>query len=508
MNRRLLVAALVAGLAAAGCAEDLSFPKGFLFGTATAGFQVEMGCPTTAAARCEDPNSDWYTWITNPKLVGDSGLDIAGTPPSQGPGFYELYAQDLDRAKNELHNNAFRLSIEWSRLFPTATDQASGYDQLKALASPDALSYYHALFAALKARGMKPLVTLDHYTLPSWIHDAYGCHVAIDTCTNRGWLDHDRILREIAKYAGFVGQEFGGEVDLYATLNEPFTAVVLAGYLFQTPMRTNPPGVSLKIAYAKAAYVAMIEAHARMYDAVKAADTVDADGDGKKAEVGIVYNLQAVAADNPMDATDQMGVKNLQYLEDQAFLDGVGLGKLDANLDGNQVARSDLANRLDFLGVNYYAQTVVQGLPSSFLPQVSPLVTFNPLALLYNYEYPKGIYEVLMFARRYNVPLYVTETGYEDAGDTGKSSAWVVETLTWVKRAIADGAPVKGYFYWTLMDNYEWNHGMTIKLGMYAVDPMDPQKTRKPRNSVATYGAIAAAGQVPANLAAKYPAKR
>jgi beta-glucosidase/6-phospho-beta-glucosidase/beta-galactosidase len=504
MKRRLLLVCLVA----AGCGEDLTFPKGFLFGTATAGFQVEMGCPTIPAARCEDANSDWYTWITNPKLIGDSGLDIAGTPPGQGPGFYELYPQDLDRAKNELHNNAFRLSIEWSRLFPTATDQASGYDQLKALASPDALAYYHALFAALKARGLKPLVTLNHYTLPSWIHDAYGCHAAIDTCTNRGWLDHDRILSEIAKYAGFVGQEFGGEIDLYATLNEPFTAVVLAGYLFQTPMRTNPPGVSLKIADAKAAYTTMIEAHARMYDAVKASDTVDADGDGIKAQVGIVYNLQAVAADNPMDLTDQQGVKNLQYLEDQAFLDGVGLGKLDANLDGNQVARPDLEHRLDFLGVNYYAQTVVQGLTQSFLPQVSPLVTFNPLAVTYNYEYPKGIYEVLMFARRYSVPLYISETGYEDAGDTGTSSAWVVETLTWVKRAIADGAPVKGYFYWTLMDNYEWNHGMTIKLGMYAVDPLDPQKTRRARNSVATYGTIAAAGQIPANLAAKYPAKR
>jgi beta-glucosidase/6-phospho-beta-glucosidase/beta-galactosidase len=500
--------ALLACLLLTGCAEDLTFPKGFLFGTATAGFQVEMGCPTTPAARCEDANSDWYTWITNPKLVADPALSITGTPPAQGPGFYELYPQDLDRAKNELHNNAFRMSIEWSRLFPTATDQASGYDQLKAIASADALAYYHALFAALKARGLKPLVTLDHYTLPSWIHDAYECHTAIDTCVNRGWLGHDRILSEIAKYAGFVGQEFGGEVDLYATLNEPFTAVVLAGFLFQTPMRTNPPGVMLKVADAKQAYTTMIEAHARMYDAIKAADTVDADGDGKAAQVGIVYNLQAVAAADATNTDDQQAVKNLQYLEDQAFLDGVALGKLDANLDGNEVARADLANRLDYLGVNYYAQTVVQGLPTSFLAQVSPLVTFDPLSLVYNYQYPKGIYEVLMFARRYNVPLYITETGYEDAGDTGTSSAWVVETLTWVKRAIADGAPVKGYFYWTLMDNYEWNHGMTIKLGMYAVDPMDPQKTRKARNSVATYGAIAAAGQIPSSLAAKYPAKR
>jgi beta-galactosidase len=502
-------ATLLCCLALAGCgSEDLTFPKGFLFGTAIAGFQVEMGCPTIAAATCEDRNSDWYTWITDPTLTADTGLYIAGTPPSQGPGFYELYPQDLDRAANELHNNAFRLSIEWSRLFPTATDQASGYDQLKALASPDALAYYHALFAALKARGLKPLVTLDHYTLPSWIDDAAGCHKSPDTCVANGWLGHDRIVSEIAKYAGFVGQEFGGEVDRYATLNEPFTAVVLAGFLFQTAQRTNPPGVSsLKGAYALPAYQTMIDAHARMYDAVKAADTVDADGDGVNAEVGIVYNLQAASADNPKDPQDQAALKNLLYLENQAFLDAVGLGLYDASLDGNQVHRDDLAHRLDFLGINYYAQTVVQGTPSSFLPMLSPLITFDPLTLVYNYNYPKGIYEVLQFARRYNVPLYITETGYEDAMDTGSSSDWVVETLTWVKRAIRDGAPVKGYFYWTLMDNYEWNHGMTIKLGMYAVDPMDPQKTRRARNSVATYGAIAKANQIPAALASKYPAK-
>jgi beta-galactosidase len=495
-------------LAVAGCSEDLTFPKGFLFGTATAGFQVEMGCPTIDPARCEDRNSDWYQWITDPSLTSQPSLSIAGTPPSGGPGFYELYAQDLDRAKNELHDNAFRLSIEWSRLFPTATDAAMTNDDLHALASPDALTYYHALFAALKARGLKPLVTLDHYTLPSWIDDAVSCHADIANCMNRGWLDHDRILSEMAKYAGFVGHEFGGEIDMYATLNEPFTAVVLPGFLFQTAMRTNPPGVSLQYADAKAAYVTMIEAHARMYDAVKLNDTADADGDGKNAEVGIVYNLQAVAPDNPNDATDQMAAKNLAYLENQAFLDGVGLGKLDANLDGNEVDRSDLAHRLDFLGINYYARTVVQGNSESFLPQVSPLVTFDPLALEYDYDYPQGIEEVLQFAARYAVPMYITETGYQDPSDSGVSSKWIVQTLTWVKRAMASGLPVKGYFYWTLMDNYEWNHGMTVKMGLYAVDASDPQKTRHARGSVATYGAIAAANAIPPSLAAKYPAPK
>lgn len=250
----------------------------------------------------------------------------------------------------------------------------------------------------------------------------------------------------------------------------------------------------------------MIEAHARMYDALKAADVADADGDGVNAEVGIVYNLQAVAPDNPKDAQDRAGAANLHYLEDQAFLDGVGLGELDAQLDGQPVHRDDLANRLDFLGVNYYIRTVAQGTPSSVFPAVSPLLTFDPLTLVYDYEYPQGLAEVLKFAaQRYHVPLYVTETGATDSADRGVASSWLVQTLRSVKHALGDGVVVKGYFYWTLTDNYEWNHGMTEKFGLYAVDPDDPGKARRARGAVATYGEIAAAGRIPAELAARYP---
>ena len=500
---------LLALFASLGCSggEDLTFPKTFLFGTAIAGFQVEMGCPTSTLADCTDTHSDWYDFITRPELVSDPGLYIAGDPPSSGPGFYELYPQDLDRAANELHNNSLRISIEWSRLFPTATDGVEGHDALKAIASPSALAYYHALLTAMKAKGLKPFVTLNHYTLPSWIHDAYGCHVDFDNCTNRGWVDHDRIVKEITKYAGFVGAEFGADIDLYATLNEPLTAVILTGYLFQTAARTNPPAVFLKAAAAKAAFANMIEAHARMYDAVKAADTVDADGDGKPARVGIVYNLQAVAAVDPTDPQDVTGVKNLSYMENQMFLDGVAKGDLDANLDGNPVHRDDLANRMDFIGVNYYARTITQGTPNSFFPDVSPLLTFNIIGLTYDYDYPAGLYEVLTFAKQYGVPLIISETGQQETAPDAIAS-WTVRALTWVKRAIAEGIPVEGYFSWTLMDNYEWNHGMSFKMGMYGVDKSDPQKTRTARSAVDVYGRISLAGKIPGDLAAKYPAPR
>jgi beta-glucosidase/6-phospho-beta-glucosidase/beta-galactosidase len=458
--------------------EDLSFPSSFLFGTAIAGFQADMGCPTLPAEQCEDRASDWYAWITRPELLKDPATHLAGTPPSGGPGFFELYPQDLDRAANELHSNALRLSIEWSRIFPVST---IGVSDLRSVASPAALAYYHAVFKAMKARGLRPLVTLNHYTLPAWLHDASGCHADISRCSPRGWLEPGAAA-EAGRYAGFVAGEFP-EVDLWATLNEPFTAVVLAGYLLPSDQRTNPPGVTLRWAEAKSVFRAMIEAHARMVDAVRAK--------APRAQVGIVYNLQAVSPKDPKKPQDVQAAKDLAYLMNEAFLNAVARGDADFGLDGKITHRDDLAGRLDFLGVNYYIRATVEGLGSPLFPDQSPYTTFNPFSMELKGD-AAGISEVLDFASKYRKPIYITETGIEDAADTGAGAAWIATTLRETRRAMSRGADIRGYFYWTLMDNYEWNHGMTMKLGLYAVDPLDRAKTRTVRARAAAAFAAAA----------------
>jgi beta-glucosidase/6-phospho-beta-glucosidase/beta-galactosidase len=479
MQERMKRCLLLLCLSACARGEDLSFPAGFLFGAAIAGFQVEMGCPTLPAEQCEDRASDWYAWITRPELLADSSTHLAGTPPAGGPGFFELYPGDLDRAAHDLHGNALRLSIEWSRVFPVST---IGVPDLRSVASPAALAYYHAVFAAMKARGLRPLVTLNHYTLPAWLHDASGCHSDLAHCTRRGWLQPGAVA-EAARYAGFVAAEFP-EVDLWATLNEPFTAVVVAGYLLPSENRTNPPGVSLQWPEANAVYAALVEAHARMADAVRAA--------APSAQVGIVYNLQAVSPKNPAKRADVQAASDLAYLMNQVFLDAVARGDFDARLDGHAVHRDDLAGRLDFLGVNYYLRATVEGLGSSLFPDQSPFMTFNPFSLELKAD-AKGIGEALDFAKGYQKPIYVTETGIEDSADSGLAAEWIATTLRETRRAMARGADVRGYFYWTLMDNYEWNHGMTWKLGLYGVDPLDAAKARTPRRKA--IAALAAASQ-------------
>ncbi|MCA9683338.1 MAG: glycoside hydrolase family 1 protein [Myxococcales bacterium] len=140
-----------------GPALDYAFPEGFVWGFAVAGFQAEPGCPTLAPAQCEDPNSDWYQWVSDPELIADPSTHLSGDPLSAAPGMAELYDADFARAGDELHLGIARLSIEWSRLFPDgAAEAATSVDELAAFADPEAVAYYHDLFASARGHGLDP----------------------------------------------------------------------------------------------------------------------------------------------------------------------------------------------------------------------------------------------------------------------------------------------------------------------------------------------------------------
>lgn len=490
-----------------------TFPRGFLFGTAIAGFQVDMGCPTLPAAACEDRASDWYQWITTPRIVDNPILFMSKDPPNTGPGFFELYEDDLDGAQRDLGSGAVRLSIEWSRIFPRPTFGVSSHATLKGMASKDGIAYYHRLFAAMKKRGLVPFVTVNHYSLPLWIHDGNLCNQSLPSCIaagKAGWADPNRarIVGEIAKFAGFLGEEFGGEVDHWASLNEPFSAVVVPGYILASTMRTNPPGLSgpwMNLDGARTAASAMVEAHARIYDALKANDTKDADGDGTKAEVGIVYAFSNVTPKTTAPE-DVKAADDARYFFHDMFMDGAVFGRLDEQWNagrGKAPVRADLANRCDFIGVNFYfgfrAKSTWLSGPMSL---VSPYLSFDMLEP-FDDSSPQALYGVLMdVAARYKKPLYVTETGTKQDEDEARGAAWIVRTLAATKHAINDGVDVRGYFAWSLMDNYEWNHGMHMRLGLYGVDPTT--KARTLRAAGKELGVMSKARDVPGELITKY----
>lgn len=483
-----------------------SFPAQFLWGAAVAGFQVDMGCPTLDASECLDPNSDWYVWVTTQTLIDEEGNHLSGDPLEGGPGHWELYETDFDLAAGELGMTAFRTSIEWSRIFPQSTVGVDGHEDLTNVANMDAVAHYRAMFQAMRDRGLRPFVTLHHYTIPRWMHDAVGCHEDLDGCSPRGWLDRETMVAEIAKYSGFVARELGDLVDQWITQNEPF-AVILAGYLLPSEDRTNPPGVGLAFEEVKAVATAMIEAHARMYDAVQDGDLEDADGDGVPAETGLVFSVVPAHPIDPSKEDDVTAAENVLYLYNLAFLNGVILGELDEDLDGVSEFRVDLANRMDFLGVNYYSVLEVEGRPYAVLPDLSPLMTFDPFTFNINWDAPSGIYEAVTLIRDLypGLPMFITENGFGDAEDTPGARKYLVEHLTWLSRAIRDGADVRGYFYWSLIDNYEWNHGYGMRFGLYGIDPTDPSKTRHARPVVDDYRRIIEAGRIPDELLRSYP---
>ena len=471
---------------------ELTFPKRFLWGTAVAGFQTEAGCPTLAPATCEDRASDWYQWVSDPELIADDSTYVTGEPMAHGPGMRELYAEDFQRARDELHTGAIRLSIEWSRLFPDgAAEAATTVDALAAHADPVAVAYYRDMFATARRLGLKLLVTLNHYTLPLWIHDGKACHADLDSCTDRGWLDGPRITRAIALYAGFCGRTFGDQIDLWATLNEPF-ATVLAGYVFPSAERSHPPGVVLKIPEAVDVIFHQIDAHARMVDALRAEDHADADGDGQPVRAGTVVNIAICEPKDPDDPASVEAARHMSWLHNELFLEGVARGRLDLNIDGvAETVRPDLEGRLDWIGINYYTKIGVTPLGAP-LSADYPWLDFIPdLQGGFFTSYPHGIYEAVQLASRFGVPMIITENGTQASTDPAANDAetFLKPHLRELWRAIDEGMPVEGYFYWTLVDNYEWNHGMDIKMGMYALDLAT--KVRAMRPIGAAFAAIA-----------------
>jgi beta-glucosidase/6-phospho-beta-glucosidase/beta-galactosidase len=170
VSAALVVGVLLAGEASARVVQP--FPPSFLWGTAIAGFQSEMGVGAPS-----DPTTDWWVWVRDPANVA-SGR-VSGQLPESGPGFYDLYARDAMLARKGLANNALRLGIEWSRIFPTSTagiDTSGGFTPavlaaLDAIADPVEVDHYRAVFIELRRRGLEPMVTLNHFTLPLWLHD-------------------------------------------------------------------------------------------------------------------------------------------------------------------------------------------------------------------------------------------------------------------------------------------------------------------------------------------------
>ncbi len=494
------------GYAAPG---SLSLPAGkgsFRFGVASAATQIED----------QNPNTDWYTFTRRP-LDGDPpGTKALGKGKAFVGEASRGYTKALDDIKliTDLHLDSYRLSLEWARIEP-ARDQID----------EAAIAHYRAVLEGLKAAGVRPIVTVHHFSNPMWIDSPLDITCASGPSdTNLCGLGHPQggplVIAEMAQHARLLAERFGDLVDDWGTLNEPVN-YLLASHL----IGSFPPGKST-LGDILGQFIPVVrdyvEAHAQMYQAIKQADTVDADGDGQAAAVGLSLSVadwvpshDNVLSDDPLDVTAR---DRVIYVYHHLLVDSLRAGSFDKDLDGTlDEDHPSWKGTLDWLGVQYYFRAGVTG-HDGLLPVLNLTPCFGtfdfgacvpPLdvstcvpAMHYEYSAP-GLYTVLkdMGTRYPDLPLLVSEAGI--ATEVGKRRAEnVVRTLEQIDRARAEGIDVRGYYHWSLFDNFEWADGFAPRFGLYKVDYSTYDRT--PTEGATVLGQIAGGRKLTAENRALY----
>jgi beta-galactosidase len=259
----------------------------------------------------------------------------------------------------------------------------------------------------------------------------------------------------------------------------------------------------------------MVQSNAAAYDAVKAWDRSDADSDGSSGHVGLVHNMVAFTPRNPASAGDVSGTAHADYLFNRLFLNAAIRGQVDSNVNTTiepSEVHPELAGKADFVGINYYlrARVMALGFPITyvipildFLPSTSYQTPQNPAAqpcpttcTEFGWEiYPEGLRQVLEIAGGYGLPVYITENGIADSNDDQRAG-YLLKHLAALHGAMVDGvADVRGYFHWSLIDNFEWSSGYYPKFGLYSYDPVTLSRTARP--SASLYRRIAQNNAIP-----------
>jgi beta-galactosidase len=500
----------------------MTFPDKFLWGVSSCGFQFEMGDSSRTGL---DENTDWYAWVHDVRNIRKGA--VSGDFPEDGPNYWNLYREDHEIA-SRVGLNSNRIGIEWSRIFPASTRDVkvsveraddgkiariaadpSTMGKLDRLADANSIRHYREIISDLRQRNMKPIICLNHFTLPLWIHSPAAVGNWKSKTRPRGWYDEETIV-EFWKYAAYAAWKLGDLVDSWATFNEPVVAA--EGYLF--PERGFPPATRDVGAFKKV-LSNMVVAHARAYDGIKEWDSVRADTDStSQADVGLIHNIAPI---QPYRSGKDEATSNFaSHVHNTDFLNAITNGWLDENLNGLKdegETKKYLANRVDWIGVNYYSRTVVKsglailarlfaGLP--YMPDIvkdygdackpNNFSADNRPTSDFGWEiYPEGLVDALKLVSKYGRPMYVTENGIADSQDKLRPQ-FITAHLRELQKAINEQRlDIRGYFHWSMIDNYEWADGFKKRFGLYAVDFQT--KARMPRPSAGVYKCIIETGE-------------
>ncbi len=429
--------------------RGIRFPDGFLWGAATSAYQIE-GSPLADGAG----PSIWHRFSHTPDRTyrGQTG-DVACD-------HYRRWRQDIQLMRH-LCLTAYRFSISWGRILPEGRGQVN----------QAGLDFYARLTDQLLAHGIKPCITLYHWDLPAALDD------------RGGWLNPN-IAGWFADYGQVLFRALGDRVPLWVTLNEPWV-VMDAGYQHGT----HPPGHRSPFEAVRVSHN-LLRAHGGAVQAYRA----EAD-----QQIGVVINLEPKDSASDSEA-DLAATRRADAYMNRHYLDPLLRGRFPDELqeifgeawpDFPEADFPLIQQPIDFLGVNYYTRAVVCHDEAALPVRASSVIQAGSSYTATGWEvHPEGLTRALLWIRqRYgDVPLYITENGAafddpEQAPDDELADplriAYLHRHLRAAHQAVRAGVDLRGYFVWSLLDNYEWTHGFSKRFGLYHVDFRSQQRTPK-----------------------------
>ncbi len=403
------------------------FPKDFLWGASTSSHQVEGGTynqwtvwELENAAHQAKTAEDRLGWLPNWKDIASQATDPSNYVSGEAVDHYNRYKEDFDMAKG-LGLNAFRFSIEWSRIEP----EEGKWDEA-------AIEHYRTYIQELKKRGLEPFLNLWHMTNPVWFED------------KGGFMERKNIVYFL-RFAATIMEELGSELNYVLILNEPN---IYAWFSYKTGEWPAPKHSTL--AFARA-YLNLVSVHRQTYKILKASNP--------KIQFSSAPQL---VINEPKDP------KNLIHQ----------LGAWSANIGNNWLWLWATHSCNDFIAYNNYFKNYMSGLGTKGID--NPKTPLNDMGW---YMEPDSAAEMAMaLQKRFpDMPIYITESGVADAKDA-RRQWWIEENMKALSQAIEQGANIKGYIHWSLLDNFEWQHGWWPKFGLLEVDRAKGMK-RTPRKS-------------------------
>ncbi len=413
------------------------FPPSFLWGTAASAHQVEGN----------NTNNDWWEWEHRGKINDGS---------RSGPAcdHYNRFEEDFSALRKQ-HHNTHRFSIEWSRIEPE-----------KGRWDTRAVAHYKQVIRSLKSRGLTPMLTLHHFTNPLWL-------------ARMGGWENPAVVGFFERFARFAARELGKDVGLWITINEP---IVYAYECYISGI--GPPGKN-DFSAAMRVIRHMLLAHAAAYHALH-------EVLGESCRVSFAKHCRVLDPYRGGSFFDRALSMCFDFMFNRLFTSACIHGVIPPPAAFFQRARR-LKNTMDFIAVNYYTRELIRfdigKADSLFMSLVTrPGAKVNSLRWEF---YPYGLFRFLKRFRKYHKPVYITENGTCTPDDTERSR-FMVAHLKQVHRAVSRGIDVRGYYYWSCMDNFEWAEGFTPRFGLMEVDYNTQRRTL--RESGKLYAEIAGTG--------------